>query len=252
MVRTGSHRRPGFLDGHDDIGLLGGAYRAFDGTETGRLRQPPERHTEIRTWLVFKNVLCHPGMVWFAERSARPASSSTGIWLDRRTTTSGCGCSGSLVAPIFAGLAVLYRRHTTTMSATFESDMPSEVERISNRQLEELLGADTPDLDDLRAMRRLWRANQLIKGDLSFVSMIDSVFERLAMQPDIEEAEIGESREEWMRRVMSGSLQMSRRPPWQLMRSEPRAAARWVTTGLCRNASARLRDAQGIHDAPSK
>lgn len=220
-----------FLDENKDIGLLGGAYRHMDNDALGKLRVPPTRHTEIRASLLFRNVFCHPGVV---VRSAVRESGELeyrefagpqdyDLWVRLLGVTRGAN---------LAQQAVLYRRHATTMSGVYESDMPSEVERISNRQLEALLGARAPGTDGLRAMRRLWRAQKLEPGDWAFTDLMGAVFDGLGCDSLVEPSQLDETRRAWARRLLSRSMRTYHRFPLGLARAEPRATATWLFQDL--------------------
>lgn len=222
-----------FLGTRDDIGVLGGAYRPMVDDRIGSLRTPPAGHEAIRASLMFKNVFSHPGIV--VRSSLRESGEleyrdfggpqDYDLWVRLLDVTRGAN---------LAQQAVLYRRHSATMSASFDSEMPSEVERISNRQLQTLLGPDAPDLDGLRAMRRLWRAQDLRENDFSHLDRMGLAFDGLATNPLIDESELVRVRHDWARRLLSRSLRTHRKVPWRLVGANKAASAKWVIADLPR------------------
>ncbi len=218
------------LDSHAEVGLLSGSYRYLEGASLSPLHIPPLGHTAIRANLIFRNVICHPGVVTRSDLRdtgelayhdfAGPQDYD--LWVRLFGVTRG------VTLPY---QAVLYRRHPTTMSAAFESEMPSEVERISNRQIRELLGTSALSDDDLRAVRRLWSAQQVTKADLLYASTIAEVLTSLSHEPFIVQSELGQVRLSWARRVLSRSARARILPGERFFANELGAALRWKVRG---------------------
>ena len=227
-----------YLASHPEIGLLSGSYRYLEGATAGPLHTPPRDHTAIRANLIFRNVICHPGVVVRADLRSTgeleyhdfAGPQDYDLWVRLFSVARGVTLPNQ---------AVLYRRHATSMSAAFESEMPSEVERISNRQIRELLGSSALTDGDLRAVRRLWSAEHVSKVDLGYAGTVAEVLTSLGHDRFIDRSDLGRVRLNWARRVISRSVRARLNPGSRFIGSEFSAAVRWKVEGAGTRADAR-------------
>ena len=235
-----------YLDAHPEVGLLATGYQyvTADGRSTERLK--PMTHERLRAGLVFGNCIVHSSAV--LRRSVvetgdfgyedLPGPQDYDLWVRLLEHTRGASIADALA---------VYRRTDESMSDLFDAEMPAAAEAISHRQLERLIGDLTTDREVYRSIRRIHGMRSVRHADYAASELLFTVYDRLALEPDLDRDELRRVRRRWIVRACStiirdpAAANPDRRFVAAVLRHDPLALGAWAGGDLPRRTVRHLR-----------